>query len=104
MARVQHLVLLRFKEGTSAQTIAECFTAVAELPKKIPGIDYYASGPNCSPEGLNKGFTHAFVMTFASAAARDQYLPHPEHEKVKAMLFRYLEEGLAFDFEEGGHG
>jgi len=40
-------------------------------------------GPNISPEGLGDGFTHAFLMTFADAAARDAYLPHPLHEAFK---------------------
>ncbi len=99
MNKVQHLVLLKFRDGTSDQAVAECFAAVAELPAKIFGIEYCAGGPNVSPEGLNRGFTHAFIMTFASAQARDAYLPHPEHEKVKELLFRHLADALVVDIE-----
>jgi len=42
-------------------------------------------------------------MGFEDAIARDAYLPHPEHEKVKAKILDLLEGGLdgvvAFDFE-----
>jgi hypothetical protein len=99
MRKVQHLVLLRFREGTSEQTIAECFATLADLPSKIPGIEDYAAGPNCSSEGLNKGLTHAFVMTFRNALARDQYLPHPEHERAKQLILPHVADVIVLDFE-----
>ena len=44
-----------------------------ELSENVPGIEDYVAGLNNSPEGLNKGYTHGFVMTFTDAAARDAY-------------------------------
>ena len=38
-------------------------------------------------------------MTFESVDARDTYLPHPEHEVVKAALLQCIDSVLAFDFE-----
>jgi len=52
-----------------------------------------------SDEGLNQGYTHGFLMTFESIAARNAYLPHPEHERVKAELLLYIDSVIAFDFE-----
>ena len=70
---------------------------------KVPGLLSFAGGPYSSPEGLNKGYSHAFHMTFADAEARDAYLPHPEHEKVKRVALAQLAGGIdgvvAFDFE-----
>jgi hypothetical protein len=37
-------------------------------------------------------------MTFRDAAARDGYVPHPEHERVKAALGPIIEAVVAFDF------
>jgi hypothetical protein len=37
-------------------------------------------------------------MTFASPAARDDYLPHPEHERVKAIVVPCLARVVVFDF------
>ena len=50
----------------------------------IPGIVAFETGVNDSPENLNKGLTHSFVVTFAAAADRDAYLPHPDHQKFVA--------------------
>ena len=38
-------------------------------------------------------------MTFAGAAARDRYLPHPAHERVKGEIVPHVEAIVAFDFE-----
>ncbi len=58
-----------------------------------------------SREGLTRGFTHGVHMTFVDAAARDAYLPHPEHQRVVELLLPLLESGidgaLTFDFEDG---
>ncbi|MGF1578087.1 MAG: Dabb family protein [Gemmataceae bacterium] len=99
MAKVNHMVLIQFKDGTSEQTIAKCFQALAGLQQIIPGIEHFSGGHYSSPEGLNKGFTHAFVMTFHTPEARNTYLPHPEHEKVKEFVLPYVEDVIAFDYE-----
>jgi len=104
MPKVKHVVLLRFKKETTPQKAAEIFEALAGLKDKIPGLLDFSGGPYSSPEGLNKGFTHGFVMTFTDPASRDVYLGHPEHEKVKKVVFDELDGGLdgvvAFDWEE----
>jgi hypothetical protein len=100
---IVHLVLLKLRKDVPPADAKRVFEAIGGLRKVIPGITDYAYGPYSSPEGMNKGFTHGFTMTFESAAARDAYLPHPAHEKVKAQVLGLLEGGLngalAFDFE-----
>lgn len=103
MAKCKHIVLLRFSPQTERETIAEIFEAVDELQEKIPGILEICAGPYESPEGLHKGFTHAFVVTFADVESRDAYLEHPDHEPVKQMIVEALsgnlDNVLAFDFK-----
>ena len=99
MPQIQHMVLLKFKPKISPEKISELFSHLAELQQLIPGITYFAGGPYSSPEGLNQGYTHGFLMTFESVAARDAYLPHPEHERVKAALIACVDGAIAFDFE-----
>ncbi len=70
-----------------------------DLSETLPGIEDYVSGPNNSHEGLTQGFTHGFVMTFENAAARDTYVPHPDHERVKATLQPHIDSVVVFDFE-----
>lgn len=100
---IHHLVLLRIRRDAGKAAIERMFAELAGLQRTIPGLLSFAGGPYSSPEGLQRGFTHAFAMTFRDAQARDTYLPHPEHEKVKATVLALLEGGLdgvlAFDFE-----
>ena len=55
-------------------------------------------GPAASPEGLDKGYTHAFFVSFASAADRDAYLPHPEHLAFVERLKPWLADALVLDY------
>jgi len=99
MAKVKHIALLKFKEGTAEDQIQKIFDELMELSESVPGIEDYVAGPNNSPEGLSKGYTHGFVMTFTDAAARDAYLPHPEHERFKAGALPHVEDVAILDFE-----
>jgi len=99
MSKVKHIVLLKFKEGTTEEQITKFFEGLLDLSETVPGIDDYVSGINCSTEGYSQGMTHGFIMTFSNVAARDAYVVHPEHERVKAMLLTMAESVLAFDFE-----
>ncbi|MCB1379441.1 MAG: Dabb family protein [Alphaproteobacteria bacterium] len=98
---IRHVVLCRFKPDAD---VAGTFAALKALQQKIPGILAITCGADMSPEGLQKGYTHGFIVDFANAAARDTYLPHPEHQKVGAMIVAATVggiEGLAVvDWEE----
>jgi hypothetical protein len=99
MSLVQHMVLLKFKSDTPSEKIDQIFSDLSELQSLIPGIARFAGGPYASGEGMNQGFTHGFLMEFTSPAARDVYLPHPEHERVKATIIPCVDDVIAFDFE-----
>jgi hypothetical protein len=100
MKKVHHLVVVKFKSSTSETTVGKLFAALARLKNVIPGIVHFAGGPYSSPEGLNQGFTHGFLITFGSVDARNTYLTHPEHEQVKREFLPGIENVIAFDFEE----
>lgn len=99
MSKVKHIGLIKFKEGTSQEQIEQVFNELMDISESIPGIEDYVSGPNTSPEGLSQGYTHAFVMTFTDAAARDAYLPHPDHERFKTLAGPFLDSVAVCDFE-----
>jgi hypothetical protein len=98
MANVYHVVLLKLKAGADASQVDVLFDALEGLKRKLPGMRSFVGGPYASPEGLNKGFTHGFVITFADAQTRDAYLEHPEHEEVKQQFLPYFDDVIAFDF------
>jgi hypothetical protein len=99
MAQVKHFGLLQFKPHITREQIETCFRELGELVGLIPGLQNFCHGQYSSPEGLNDGFTHGFIMTFENAAARDAYLPHPEHERVKELVLPWVERVVVFDFE-----
>ena len=95
---LRHVVLFKFKEGTSASDIKKVEAAFSALPSKIPQIIFYEWGLNNSPEGLNKGFTHCFYLTFKSENDRAVYLPHPDHKLFGEVLSPYLDDVLVIDY------
>ncbi len=96
---VKHIAFFKFKADRTPADIAEVFRLIEDLPKKIPGILGLTWGPNTSPEGLDQGFTHSFIMTFKDAAARDHYLPHPVHQAAVKLVVPQLESVIVCDHE-----
>jgi stress responsive alpha/beta barrel protein len=94
---VHHIVLLTFKPGHDRQW-QPLLRALDALRPLIPGMMSLVGGPYDSPEGFNQGYTHGLLITFKDAAARNHYLDHPEHEKVKADFLPLVEKVVAFDF------
>lgn len=98
MPQVKHYGVFQFKEGITAEQIENCFAKMQGMVGQIPGLLDMVNGPYDSAEGLNDGFTHGFIMTFESPEARDAYLPHSVHERVKEVVVPCLERVVVFDF------
>lgn len=101
---VRHMLVCRFKTGTTDEQLKTFFSAFRELTTRIGGISGFEYGPNNSPEGLNHGMTHVIMLTFVDAKARDAYLPHPEHRKFAAWFTQLgiVEELLVIDYTPEG--
>jgi hypothetical protein len=98
-ARVlRHVVCFKFKKNATPAQIERVVREFAALEKKIPLIQGFEMGTNNSPEKLNKGFTHCFVVTFGSEKDRNDYLPHPEHRKFVLVLKPILDDVFVFDY------
>jgi quinol monooxygenase YgiN len=95
---IRHVVLLRFKDETPPDTRSELERAFAGLAESIAEVQTLEWGTNVSPEGLEKGFTHCFVLGFADEAARDAYLPHPAHQDFVAQLQPWVKDVLVVDY------
>ena len=83
---VRHVVVFKYTPDATEAQIQEITDALRDLQDKIPGIVGFEHGINNSPEGKNQGFTHAYLITFENAAARDAYLPHPDHQAFGETL------------------
>ena len=102
-APVRHVVVFKYKKDATPEQIAQVTKAFRELKTKIPGITAFEDGVNNSPEGKNLGFTHVYLLTFESVAARDAYLPHPEHKKFGDLLgtLKVVEDVFVVDYVAG---
>ena len=95
---LRHVVLLKFKPEATAEQIAAIETAFCALPKKIDTITDFEWGTDVAPEKRSEGFTHCFLVSFADAAGRDAYLPHPAHQEFVSLLKPKLEKVLVVDY------
>ena len=95
---IRHILLISFKDTTSAEQATHVMNEFCTIPERIPGVVSVEWGVNNSPEGLNKQYSHTVLMTFADEASRENYLPHPEHEALKAVFVPLLEDIIVFDY------
>lgn len=95
----RHVVLFKFKEATSPETLQRIEAAFGELCRSLPFVSGFEWGRNSSPENLDNGFTHCFLVTFADERDRDTYLPHPAHVAFcRTYLDEHLERACVVDY------
>ena len=78
--KYRHVVFFKFHDHTSREKVAAIVDAFRALCAGLPFVKDFEWGPNSSPEKLNEGYSHCFIVTFGSAKDRDAYLPHPAHQ------------------------
>lgn len=96
--KLRHVVAFKFKDTASKDDIKKVETAFRDLKKDIKEIVSYEWGTNNSPENLNKGCTHGFILTFNSEKDRDAYLVHPQHKEFGKLVGPLLAEVFVIDF------
>jgi hypothetical protein len=95
---LRHVVLFKFKDETSPEDVKKVEDAFIALGDQIPQIRDFEWGTNNSPEGLNKGLTHCFLVTFGSEEDREIYLPHPAHKAFVDVLSPHLDDVTVVDY------
>ena len=98
---LRHVVMFCFKQGTEDGTIQEIEAAFTGLREKISEIRDFEWGTDVSVEGKANGFTHCFLVTFASEKDRDTYLPHPAHQEFVSLVRSHVEKSLVLDYWSG---
>lgn len=97
-APYRHVVFFKFKDSATPAEVQGIETAFLELTKKVDTVTAFEWGTNVSPEGLNDGFTHCFLVTFKDKAGLEVYLPHPEHSAFVAKLKPLLDKVCVVDY------
>lgn len=96
---LEHVVLIKPKPEADTAAIAALWAGLGGLVESIPGITNLVVGENVSPEGKDNGYSLGFIVTFRNQAARDAYLPHPEHLAVVPLVRAVADDVLVFDIE-----
>lgn len=99
--QLRHVVLFSFKSTSSSDDIKKIEDTFRALPSVIKEIKGFEWGKNNSPEGLDQGFTHCFLVSFNSEKDREVYLPHPAHKAFVDVLKPHLEKVLVIDYWAG---
>ena len=93
-----HVVSFKFKDSATPAQVKAVEDAFDALDDKIDGITSLKWGTNVSPEKHAQGYTHCFVLTFASDKDRDEYLVHPDHQAFGKIVGPVLDKVFVIDF------
>ncbi|HZX73226.1 MAG TPA: Dabb family protein [Cyclobacteriaceae bacterium] len=95
---LRHVVMFKFTDSATPENVKKVETSFIALAGKIKLIKDFEWGKNSSPENLNQGLTHCFLVTFSSDKDRDAYLIHPEHKAFVDVLMPYLDKATVLDY------
>ncbi|GAB1320904.1 hypothetical protein MFIFM68171_11114 [Madurella fahalii] len=106
---VTHTVLFQFKADAKPEDVkAACdrFLALKETCLHPTSNSIYIKslkgGKDNSPEGLQNGATHGFVVEFDSVEDRDYYVStDPTHQAFVKSIGDLVEKAIVVDFVDG---
>jgi hypothetical protein len=91
---IRHIVLIRFRPDVPEARIAAIFSDLERVRALVPGIRAITAGRSESPEKIERGYLHGFVVDFDDWAALQAYQDHPEHKGLGAALVAHAAGGL----------
>ena len=91
---IRHIVLTKFKPETSNETIADIYDGLAALTEALPGARNFTGGRSESPEQIERGYMHGFVIDFDSWEALQTYADNEAHKALGGQLVANAVGGL----------
>jgi hypothetical protein len=86
---IQHIVLLKWRPGTTDEQVLEAFGQARNLPNQVPGLERLTIGRNRGAD--DHGYTHALSVQLDDEAALERYLAHPAREQFISEHLKPLE-------------
>ena len=83
---IRHIVLTKFKPETTEEKIAEIYQGLSALTETLSGAKGFTGGRSESPEQIERGYMHGFVIDFDSWDALQHYTDNAEHKALGAQL------------------
>jgi hypothetical protein len=96
--QLRHVVLFTFKATSSKEDVAKVTRTFNDLYGKVPEVKNMEWGLNMSPEHLDQGFTHCFVLTFSSEKDLASYQVHPAHKAFQEVLKPHMDKVFVVDY------
>ena len=87
---IQHIVLLKWKPGTTEEDILEAFGDASRLLDEIDSVEKLTIGRNRAKS--DHGFTHALIVNLTTEDALRSYLDHPARIRYVKERLQPLEE------------
>ena len=98
---IQHIVLLKFKPGTTDAQIEAAFEPAQQLVDEIDGVERVTLGRNRGH--ADHGYTHALIVQLHDDAL-SSYLAHPVRRKyISEALDPIEEQRIEIDVPEDAH-
>jgi hypothetical protein len=72
---IQHIVLFKWKDGTTDEQVMAAFEQARGIPNEVPGVPRLTIGRNRASS--DHGFTHAVSVQAVDEDALQRYLDHP---------------------------
>ena len=91
---IRHIVLTKFKPDVSETTIKGVYDGLSALVDKLPGAANFTGGRSESPEQIERGYMHGFVIDFDSWEALQTYTDNKEHKALGGQLVAHAEGGI----------
>ena len=83
---IRHIVLVKFEEHLGPSEVDDIFDELHAIEDQVDGIVSIMSGRSESPENIERGYMHGFVVDLQDWAALEAYQVHPAHKKLGARL------------------
>ncbi|KAG6628232.1 hypothetical protein I3843_14G002700 [Carya illinoinensis] len=96
---MKHVVIAKFKDGTSAAQIEQLIKDMANQVNLIDPLKSLHWGKDVSPWNKNEGYTHVFECNFESMEGIAEYAAHPAHLEYAKSLLPYVEKYILFDYK-----
>ena len=83
---IRHIVLTKFKPDVPEDTIKGIYDGLSALSEKLPGAANFTGGRSESPEQIERGYMHGFVIDFDSWDALQTYADNDDHKALGGQL------------------
>ncbi len=83
---IRHIVLTKFKPETPEDKISEIYAGLSALTAKLPGAQNFTGGRSESPEQIERGYLHGFIVDFDDWDALKTYAENSEHQALGGQL------------------